>query len=124
MFVAESDTADEVDRSISRRKGAGEGVTSGSKTREIEVYPMGESETVLRPGLSGSSIIVLGAGERTPGMNGAGISESMCEMSTASSAESLAAANWSQDKSEPRSFPGRCDLGLAEGGLPFGRGER
>jgi hypothetical protein len=67
---------------------------------------------------------VLGAGERTPGMNGAGISESICEMSTVSSAESLAAANWSQDKSEPRSFPGFCGLGLTECGLPNGRGDR
>ena len=36
--------------------------------------------------------MVLGAGEATP-RNGAGISESMCEMSTSSSAELLAAAN-------------------------------
>lgn len=79
---------------------------------------------MLRPGLSGSSMMVLGAGERTPGMNGAGISESICEISTASSAESLAAANWSQDKSEPRSFPGFFGLGLSDGGLPFGRGDK
>jgi len=66
--------------------------------------------------------MVLGAGERTPGMNGAGISESICEMS--SSAELLVAANCSQDKSEPRSFPGFFDLGLREGGLPLGSGDR
>lgn len=113
-----------MDRSISRRKGAGEGVTSGNKIREMEVYPTGERETVLRPGLSGSSMIVLGAGERIPGRNGAGISESMCEISTVSSAELFAAANWSQDKREPRSFPGPLCLGLSDGGLPFGRGER
>lgn len=122
--MATSDAAEEVDRSISRRKGAGEGVTSGNKIREIEVYPTGERETVLRPGLSGSSIMVLGAGESTPGMNGAGISESICEMSTVSSAELLAAANWSQDKSEPRSFPDFFGLGLSDGGLSFGRGDR
>ena len=69
-------------------------------------------------------MIVLGAGEITPGINGAGISESMCERSTSSSAELLAAANCSQDKSEPRSFPGLFDLGLRDGGLPFGRGDR
>jgi len=58
--------------------------------------------------------MVLGAGERTLGMNGARISESICEMS--SSAELLATANCSQDKSEPRSFPGSLDLGLRDGG--------
>lgn len=79
---------------------------------------------MLRPGLSGSSMIVLGTGEIIPGMNGAGISESIFEISTSSSAELLAAANCSQDKSEPRSFPGFFDLGLRDGGLPFGRGDR
>lgn len=69
-------------------------------------------------------MMVLGAGERTPGMNGAGISESIYEMSTASSVELLAAANWSQDNSEPRSFPGFLGLGLSDDGLPLGRGER
>ena len=68
--------------------------------------------------------MVLGAGERKPGMNGAGISESICEMSTASSAELLAAAIWSHDKREPRSFPGFFGLGLSDGGLSFGRGDR
>jgi len=67
--------------------------------------------------------MVLGAGERNPAMNGAGISESIFEMST-SSAELLAAANCSQDKREPRSFPGFFGLGLRDGGLPFGRGDR
>ena len=79
---------------------------------------------MLRPGLSGSSITVLGAGERIPCMNGAGISESIYEMSAASSAELFAAANWSQDKSEPRSFPGFLCWGLSDGGLSFGRGDR
>jgi hypothetical protein len=69
-------------------------------------------------------MMVLGAGERKPGMNGAGISESICEMSTASSAELLAAAIWSHDKREPRSFPGFFGLGLSDGGLSFGRGDR
>jgi len=68
--------------------------------------------------------MVLGAGETTPDMNGTGISESICEISTSSSAELLAAANCSQDKSEPRSFPGFFDLGLIDGGLPLGRGDR
>ena len=69
-------------------------------------------------------MMVLGAGERNPAMNGAGISESIFEMSTSSPAELLAAANCSQDKREPRSFPGFFGLGLRDGGLPFGRGDR
>lgn len=68
-------------------------------------------------------MIVLGAGERAP-RKGTGISESIFAMSTSSSAELLAAANCSQDKSEPRSFPGLLGLGLRDGGLPFGRGDR
>lgn len=79
---------------------------------------------MLRPGLSGSSITVLGAGEATPGINGAGISESICEISTSSSAELLTAANCSQDKREPRSFPGFLGWGLREDELPCGRGDR
>lgn len=68
--------------------------------------------------------MVLGAGERTPGIKGAGISESICEMSTSSPVELLAAANCSQLKSEPRSFPGFFGLGLRDDGLSFGRGDR
>ena len=68
--------------------------------------------------------MVLGAGERSPAMNGAGISESIFDRSTSSSAELLAAANCSQDKREPRSFPGFFGIGLRDGGLPFGKGER
>jgi len=67
---------------------------------------------------------VLGAGEAIPGIKGAGISESICDRSTSSSAELLTAANCSQDKSDPRSFPGFFCLGLRDGGLPFGRGDR
>ena len=79
---------------------------------------------VLRPGLSGSSMMVLGASESIPGMNGAGISESMCVRSTSSSAELFAAASCSQVNNEPRSFPGFFGIGLRDGGLPFGRGDR
>ena len=68
--------------------------------------------------------MVLGAGESIPGMNGAGISESMCEISASSSAKLLAAASCSQVNSEPRSFPGPFGFGLRDGGLPFGRGDR
>ena len=67
--------------------------------------------------------MVLGAGESIPGMNGAGISESMCERSTSSSVL-LAAASCSQVNNEPRSFPGFFGFGLRDGGLPFGRGDR
>ena len=68
--------------------------------------------------------MVLGAGEATPGIKGAGISESIYEMSTSSSAELLAAANCSQVRSEPRSFPGLPGLSLRDGGLPCGRGDK
>lgn len=69
-------------------------------------------------------MMVLGAGDIAPGMNGAGISESIRERSASSPTELLAAANCSQDKSEPRSFPGLFGLGLRDGGLPCGRGDR
>jgi len=69
-------------------------------------------------------MIVLGAGEATPGINGAETSESICEMSISSSVELLAAANCSQHKIAPRSFPDFLGLGLRDGGLPFGRGDK
>lgn len=94
------------------RGGAGDGVTLGNNTCEIdEPYPLGELNA-LRLGLAGRSMepSPVGIGDKGSGWNGADMSESIVPNSSTGMVQEASEANCSHDKIDPprklRSLPG------------------
>lgn len=111
----EDDSADASGETLNRveewAKTAGEGVTSGRRTCEIEPKPPGES-IALRQGLGGMSMSALRAGEVGP-ENGAGISVIMRSASPSPRVREASLVSCSQVRIDFREFavPFICCLG-------------